>query len=190
MTTPALSVEGLTKRFGGRTAVDHLDIDLPAGVVAGFVGPNGAGKTTTMAMLLGLVRPTGGSGRVLGEPIADPARYLHRVGALIESPAFYPSLSGRENLKVMATVAGHDVVFRSAPLALGVGFAWAGPFENIVVDSWKTGFRVFPGQVLASLIRGGTLELGVGRAAITAALYAALAASVALVLVTRRDVTA
>ena len=108
MTTSALSVRGLTKRYGARTAVDSLDIELPAGVVAGFVGPNGAGKTTTMAMLLGLVRPTAGAGTVLGKPIDDPAAYLPRVGALIESPAFYPSLSGVENLRVFATVGGQD----------------------------------------------------------------------------------
>ena len=82
------------------------------------------------------------------------------------------------------------VIFRSAPIALGVGFAWAGPFENIVVDSWDTGFRVFPGQVLGSLIRGGTIELGMGRAVLTAGIYTAIAAIVSLVLVTRRDVTA
>jgi ABC-2 type transport system permease protein len=82
------------------------------------------------------------------------------------------------------------VIFRSAPLALGVGFVWAGPFENIVVDSWKTGFEVFPGQVLGSLIRGGTVELGMTRAVVTAAIYAALATAVTLTLVTRRDVTA
>jgi ABC-2 type transport system ATP-binding protein len=108
MTPLAFSVSGLTKRYGARTAVDHLDIELPRGVVAGFVGPNGAGKTTTMAMLLGLVRPTSGTGTVLGEPITRPAAYLHRVGALIESPAFYPSLSGAENLRVQATIGGHD----------------------------------------------------------------------------------
>ena len=108
MTTTALSVSGLTKRYGDRIAVDHLDIELPSGVVAGFVGPNGAGKTTTMAMLLGLVRPTSGTGTVLGRSIADPAAYLPRVGALIESPAFYPALSGAENLRVFATVGGHD----------------------------------------------------------------------------------
>jgi ABC-2 type transport system ATP-binding protein len=108
MTTTALSVTGLTKRYGARTAVDHLDIQLPAGVVAGFVGPNGAGKTTTMAMLLGLVRPTGGDGVVLGHPITEPAAYLPRVGALIESPAFYPALTGAENLRVFATVGRHD----------------------------------------------------------------------------------
>jgi ABC-type transport system involved in multi-copper enzyme maturation permease subunit len=81
------------------------------------------------------------------------------------------------------------VIFRSAPLALGVGFAWAGPFENITVDSWSTGYRVFPGQVLASLIRGGTIELGFGRAVLTAVLYTGVAAMVALALVSRRDVT-
>ena len=108
MTPTALAVTGLTKRYGARTVVDHLDIHLPTGVVAGFVGPNGAGKTTTMAMLLGLVRPTAGTGTVLGEPIEQPAAYLSRVGALIESPAFYPALSGADNLRVFATIGGHD----------------------------------------------------------------------------------
>jgi ABC-2 type transport system ATP-binding protein len=109
MTTTALSLRGLTKRYGDRTAVDGLDLELPTGVVAGFVGPNGAGKTTTMAMLLGLVRPTAGTGTVLGSPIDRPTAYLHDVGALIESPAFYPSLTGAENLRVFATVGGHDL---------------------------------------------------------------------------------
>jgi len=108
MTSTALSVSGLTKRYGRRVAVDRLDIELPTGVVAGFVGPNGSGKTTTMAMLLGLVRPTAGSATVLGSSIEEPAEYLPRVGALIESPAFYPSLSGSENLRMFATVGGHD----------------------------------------------------------------------------------
>jgi len=82
------------------------------------------------------------------------------------------------------------VIFRSAPLALGVGFAWAGPFENIIVDSWQAGYRYFPGQVLASLIQGGTTELGIGRAVLTTVVYAGVAAAATLVLVSRRDVTA
>ncbi|MET0459234.1 MAG: ATP-binding cassette domain-containing protein [Ilumatobacteraceae bacterium] len=106
--TSALSVTGLTKRYGDRTVVDHLDIEVPRGVVAGFVGPNGAGKTTTMAMLLGLVRPSAGTGTVLGSSIEDPAVYLPHVGALIETPAFYPALSGVQNMRVFATVGGHD----------------------------------------------------------------------------------
>ena len=103
----------------------------------------------------------------------------------------------RDYATVFAGVAGWAVfgttlavIFRSAPLALGVGFAWAGPFENIVVDSWQAGYRYFPGQVLASLIRGGTAELGMGRAVLTAALYTGIAAAVTLILVSRRDVTA
>jgi hypothetical protein len=98
---------------------------------------------------------------------------------------------------VLAGVAGWAVfgatlavIFRSAPVALGVGFAWAGPFENIVVDSWSPGYRWFPGQVLASLIRGGTIELGFARAVVTAVVYSTVAGAVLLLLVNRRDVTA
>jgi ABC-2 type transport system ATP-binding protein len=105
---PALVTEGLTKRYGGRVAVDRLSFEVPTGVVAGFIGPNGAGKTTTMAMLLGLVAPTAGSATVLGSSLDDPASYLGRVGALIETPAFWPGLTGVENLRVLATLAGHD----------------------------------------------------------------------------------
>ena len=105
---PTISLQGLSKRYGDHVAVEGLTIEVPAGVVAGFVGPNGAGKTTTMAMLLGLVTPTAGSGTVLGHPLTDPAAYLHRVGALIEGPAFYPGLSGAQNLAVLAAIAGHD----------------------------------------------------------------------------------
>ena len=122
MASTALSVSGLTKRYRTRIAVDDLDIELPSGVVAGFVGPNGAGKTTTMAMLLGLVRPTAGTGTVLGASIEEPAAYLPRVGALIESPAFYPSLSGAENLRMFATAGGHGVAPIPALLAtVGLG---------------------------------------------------------------------
>jgi ABC-2 type transport system ATP-binding protein len=104
----AVTTNGLSKRYGRRLAVDALSLEVPAGVVAGFIGPNGAGKTTTMAMLLGLVRPTDGTATVLGTNIEEPASYLHRVGALIEAPAFWPGLSGVENLRVLATLGGHD----------------------------------------------------------------------------------
>jgi ABC-2 type transport system ATP-binding protein len=97
-----VSTDGLTKRFGDRTVVDGVDLAIPKGSVCGFVGPNGAGKTTTIRMLLGLIRPTSGAGSILGGSLTDPASYLHKVGALIESPAFYPQLSGRDNLKALA----------------------------------------------------------------------------------------
>ena len=103
---PVVETTALTKAYRGRTVVDGLDLSLPAGVVAGFVGPNGAGKSTTLRMLLGLVRPTSGTGRVLGHDLARPRDYLPQVGALIEAPAFYPGLSGRANLRVLATLGG------------------------------------------------------------------------------------
>jgi ABC-2 type transport system ATP-binding protein len=98
----AVSTKGLTKRFGDRTVVDRVDLAIPAGSVCGFVGPNGAGKTTTIRMLLGLIRPTKGSGSILGGSLTEPATYLRKVGALIEAPAFYPQLSGRDNLRALA----------------------------------------------------------------------------------------
>ncbi|CAN5545220.1 ABC transporter ATP-binding protein [soil metagenome] len=107
-TRPAVAVYGLTKHFGGSVAVDRLSFEIPTGVVAGFIGPNGAGKTTTMGMLLGLVRPTGGSAEVLGHPIANPTAYMSRVGALIEGPALWPGLSGARNLHALAALGGHD----------------------------------------------------------------------------------
>jgi len=106
---PVVETRGLTKRYGSRTVVDALDMQIPAGVVAGFIGPNGAGKTTTLRMLLGLVRPSGGSGQVFGRPLDTPAGYLPRVGALIESPAFYRELSGERNLAVQAALGGHNM---------------------------------------------------------------------------------
>jgi ABC-2 type transport system ATP-binding protein len=92
----------LTKRYGSTVAVHDLNLTVRPGEVYGFLGPNGAGKTTTLRMLLGLVKPTSGSVRLLGKPPGD----LDRVGALIEGPAFYPYLSGRKNLLVLADHAG------------------------------------------------------------------------------------
>ncbi|HET7386283.1 MAG TPA: ATP-binding cassette domain-containing protein [Nocardioidaceae bacterium] len=95
----------LTKTYGARLAVDRVDMTVRRGEVYGFLGPNGAGKTTTLRMMLGLVRPTRGSARVLGRPAGDPA-VTARTGALIEGPGFFPYLSGRENLRVMARYRG------------------------------------------------------------------------------------
>src|SRR3954462_10850761 len=104
----AVTVDGLTKRYGARVAVDALTVEIPTGVVAGFIGPNGAGKTTPMAMLLGLVRPSAGTGTVLGHPLARSAPYLGRVVALVEGPAFWPGLTGAENLRLLARLGAHD----------------------------------------------------------------------------------
>jgi ABC-2 type transport system ATP-binding protein len=103
---PAIEVDRLTKRYGGRVVVNELSFTVPAGGVTGFVGPNGAGKSTTMRMLLGLVRPTAGQALVLGQPASRPGAYLGSVGALVEAPAAYPALSGRHNLEVIAALKG------------------------------------------------------------------------------------
>jgi ABC-2 type transport system ATP-binding protein len=100
--TPPVEARRLTKRYGSLVAVDSLDLRVHAGEVYGFLGPNGAGKTTTLRMLLGLIRPSSGEVRLFGQP---PGR-LDGVGALIEGPGFYPYLSGRDNLRVMARHAG------------------------------------------------------------------------------------
>jgi len=101
MDEPIVVTDRLTRRFGGHAAVDGVSLTVRRGEVYGFLGPNGAGKTTTLRMLVGLVRPSGGSARVLGGRPGDPA-VLRHVGALIEGPGFYPYLSGRDNLRVLA----------------------------------------------------------------------------------------
>jgi len=88
----------LTKRYGDVVAVNNLTLRVPRGGVFGFLGPNGSGKTTTMGMLLGLVHPTSGEARIFGDPARHPAT-LRRVGAMVETPTFYPYLSGRGNLR-------------------------------------------------------------------------------------------
>ncbi|MFF3341525.1 ABC transporter ATP-binding protein [Streptomyces flavidovirens] len=95
-----IATRGLTKRFrGGQLAVEDLGLRVPAGSVFGFLGPNGSGKTTTIRMLLGLIEPTSGTATLLGRPMPGAARsVLPQVGALIEGPALYGFLSGRDNL--------------------------------------------------------------------------------------------
>jgi ABC-2 type transport system ATP-binding protein len=107
MSDVALQTEDLTKRFGTRTAVDRLTMRVERGDIYGFLGPNGAGKSTTLRMLLGLVRPTSG---VIKFPVrASSWEYLRarsRVGAIIETPAFYENFSGRRNLQLLASLSG------------------------------------------------------------------------------------
>ena len=106
-----IEIEGLRKEYRGRRgrtiAIDGLDLEVPEGGVFGFLGPNGSGKTTTIRCLLGLVRPTSGTTRVLG---AHSATELHRVlakiGSVVETPAAFPTLSGRTNLELNAAIDG------------------------------------------------------------------------------------
>jgi len=104
--TTIVETHSLTKRYGsGVLAVDSVGMSVRRGEVYGFLGPNGAGKTTTLRMLVGLIRPTSGTATVAGHAPGSPAG-LKKIGALIESPGFYPYLSGRENLRVVADYAG------------------------------------------------------------------------------------
>ena len=102
---PLVRVTGLTKRFGDTLAVDRVDLTVQPGEVYGFLGPNGAGKTTTLRILTGLISPTSGTVRVLGGSPGH-AQVLARTGSMIESPAFYPYLSGLDNLRLLAEYAG------------------------------------------------------------------------------------
>ena len=104
-----LRTEGLTKRYGRRTVVEGLNLEVRRGDVFGLLGPNGSGKTTTLRMLLGLVRPSSGRIAVFGRDATRPAQLreaARRIGALVEQPAFYPYLGGEENLTGIAILSG------------------------------------------------------------------------------------
>jgi ABC-2 type transport system ATP-binding protein len=98
----ALSVQGLTKRFGSVTAVEDLSFEVQAGTLTGFLGPNGSGKTTTLRMLLGLVRPTAGTALVHGKPYVELDRPAFTVGAALEATGFHPGRTARNHLRILA----------------------------------------------------------------------------------------
>lgn len=102
-----IEARALTKRYKDVVAVDQATFDVEQGQVFGFLGPNGSGKTTTLGMLLGIVRPTGGSFRLFGASTPKSLVAARaRIGATLETPNFYPYLSGRDNLRVSANLKG------------------------------------------------------------------------------------
>jgi ABC-2 type transport system ATP-binding protein len=108
-----VEARGLVKRYGELVAVDGVDLTVGRGDVFGYLGPNGAGKTTSLRMLLGLIRPTEGPARLFGrDPIVDGARALDGVAGFVEGPRFYPYLSGRRNLRLLADLDGGANVSR------------------------------------------------------------------------------
>ena len=105
---PVIKTHALCKSYHGRPVVDHLNLTVPEGCVYGFLGPNGAGKSTTMKMLLGLIHPTAGRVRLLGQELTEKSRLplLRQTGSLIESPAGYLHLTAQENLEIVADLKG------------------------------------------------------------------------------------
>jgi ABC-2 type transport system ATP-binding protein len=113
VTVAAVEARGLVKRYGHVTAVDHVDLTVRAGDVYGYLGPNGAGKTTSLRMLLGLIRPDEGSAKLFGrDPLVEGVRALDGVAGFVEAPRFYPYMTGRRNLELVAALDGGDAAER------------------------------------------------------------------------------
>lgn len=124
-----LETKGLTKIFGNHQAVDHLDWKVESGSIYGLLGPNGSGKSTTLSMLLGILKPTNGSFEWFGTQ--DRASSIQRIGAIIESPKFYPYLSGTQNLNIVADIKKVD--YKEIPKRLdevGLSHAAHQPYER------------------------------------------------------------
>ena len=139
---------GLSKRYKDRWAVDHLDLRVEQGDIYGFIGQNGAGKSTTLKLLCGLARPTQGEALIFGKPVRDSVA-RRRVGALIEQPGLFPDLSGRENLRLCATLLGLDSPERQVEEILKtVGLA---PKEKKPVRHYSMGMKQRLGVALALL---------------------------------------
>jgi len=109
MTTPAIATRGLTRRFGGFTAVDNVSFEVATGQFFGFLGPNGAGKSTTIKMLTGLLEPSAGSIQILGQPFSASALDLKRqIGVVPEGMALLNRLTGAEYLRFVGRMYGLD----------------------------------------------------------------------------------
>jgi ABC-2 type transport system ATP-binding protein len=110
-----VELRGLVKRYGDLVAVDGVDLTVEPGDVYGYLGPNGAGKTTSLRMMLGLIRPTSGSVRLFGRDPMLSVRALEGVAGFVEAPRFYPYLSGRRNLELLASFDGGGAAERIGP---------------------------------------------------------------------------
>ncbi len=109
MTTPAIDTTALTRRFGDFTAVQNVNLRVDAGQFFGFLGPNGAGKSTTIKMLTGLLAPTSGSIRILGEEMKDnPAEIKRQIGVVPEGMALFGRLTADEYLRFVGRMYGLD----------------------------------------------------------------------------------
>ena len=139
----AIQTTSLTKRFGSVAVVDSLDLQVPAGSVFGFLGPNGSGKTTTIRMLLGLISPNEGTIELFGQPIPSASRdVLPSIGALVEGPACYPWLTGRQNLERMDSAGPHpETKTRAARIELALERVGLSAAQNKKFRAYSLGMR-------------------------------------------------
>jgi ABC-2 type transport system ATP-binding protein len=149
---PALQIAGLSKTFGEKVAVDHVDLTVPAGSFFGMLGPNGAGKTTLLSMAVGLLRPDAGSARIFGADVwTDPVRAKALIGVLPDGMALPERLTGQELLTYLGLLRGMDkqtVTTRTADLLRVLELDDA---EQTLVIEYSTGMRKKIGLALALL---------------------------------------
>ena len=172
-----IETKALCKQYGPHTAVDHVELHVPQGCVYGFIGPNGAGKSTTMKMLLGLIHPTAGRVRLLGQELTEKSRLplLRQTGSLIESPAGYLHLTAQENLEIVADLKGvpHKAIGRVLDIVhltqdrnrrvgqyslgmkqrLGIAMALLGGPKLLILDEPTNGLDPAGIQEMRALIR-------------------------------------
>ncbi len=138
----AISVAGLTKRFGSFTAVDHITFDVGRGEIFGFLGANGAGKTTAMRMLCGLSVPTSGTGRVAGyDIISQPEEVKRHIGYMSQKFSLYGELTVKENLRLFSSIYGMSAArFREVSQRLVKDLEMTG-MENTLVKDIPVGWK-------------------------------------------------
>ena len=153
----AIETVGLSRRFGAVRAVEDLQLHVPSGSVYGFLGPNGAGKTTTIRLLLGLIRPSTGDIRLLGQRLRPSGRQVlaRRIGALVEAPSLYPHLTGYENLQVTQQLTG----LPQARIDRALAVVHLEHDAGRLVKEYSTGMRQRLGLALALLAEPALLIL-------------------------------
>jgi ABC-2 type transport system ATP-binding protein len=137
-----IRLTNLTKRYGSFTAVDGLDLEIPAGTLFGFLGPNGAGKTTTLRMIAGILKPSGGRIEIAGQDItANPLEAKSRLGYIPDRPFVYDKLTGAEFLRFTASLFGQEgpMIERRIEELLDV-FELA-PWKDELTESYSHGMR-------------------------------------------------
>ncbi len=139
---PSICTEGLTRHFGDVHAVDDLTLEVPSGIVFGFLGPNGSGKTTTIRLLLGLLEPTAGRAEVLGYDTRTQADEVRaRTGALLEHAGLYERLTALDNLDFYGRIYGLSAGERAARIEELLRHVDLWDRRNDVVDAWSRGMR-------------------------------------------------